>query len=103
MGARGSSVIDYEIICEEIIEKIRNFRIGEGVDSDHLPLEIEVEIKDKKGREQKEKEHEEPNEKKEREIIRWDKEAILRYTESTEELCRVEEAKGQELGTVEDK
>lgn len=43
------------------------------------------------------------NEKKEREIIRWDKEAILRYTESTEELCRVEEAKGQELGTMEDK
>lgn len=103
VGARGSSVIDYEIVCEEIIEKIRNFRIGEGVDSDHLPLEIEMEIKDKKGREQKEKEHEEPNEKKEREIIRWDKEAILRYTESTEELCRVEEAKGQELGTVEDK
>lgn len=92
--ARGSSVIDYEIVCEEIIEKIRNFRIGEGVDSDHLPLEIEMEIKDKKGRGQKEKEHEEPNEKKEREIIRWDKEAILRYTESTEELCRVEEAKG---------
>lgn len=103
VGARGSSVIDYEIVCEEIIEKIRNFRIGEGVDSDHLPLEIEMEIKVKKGREQKEKELEEPNEKKEREIIRWDKEAILRYTESTKELCRVEEAKRQELGTVEDK
>lgn len=30
VGARGSSVIDYEIVCEEIIKKIRNFRIGEG-------------------------------------------------------------------------
>lgn len=36
VGARDSSVIDYGIVSEEIIEKIRNFRIGEKVNSDHL-------------------------------------------------------------------
>lgn len=32
-------VIDYGIVSEEIIEKIRNFKIGEKVNSDHLAAE----------------------------------------------------------------
>jgi hypothetical protein len=36
-------VIDYGIVNEEAWERVEEFRIGERVESDHLPLEISIE------------------------------------------------------------
>jgi hypothetical protein len=44
-GSRGETVIYYEIVNEEEWERVEEFRIGERVESDHLPLEISIEEK----------------------------------------------------------
>jgi hypothetical protein len=36
-------VVDYGIVNEEGWERLEEFRIGEIVESDHLPLEISIE------------------------------------------------------------
>lgn len=38
VGLRGSSVIDYAIVNENVYDKVVEFRIDVRVDSDHLPL-----------------------------------------------------------------
>lgn len=65
---RGSSVIDYRIVNKEIFKRIKNFRIGEGVNLDHLLLKIEIVMEEKKKREQKKEKQEKSNEENEREI-----------------------------------
>jgi hypothetical protein len=40
---RRETVIYYGIVNEEAWEKVEEFRIGERVESDHLPLEISIE------------------------------------------------------------
>ncbi|KAJ3658794.1 hypothetical protein Zmor_010515 [Zophobas morio] len=47
VGARGESIIDYGIVNEEAWEEIESFKVGERVESDHMPLEIKI-----KGKEQ---------------------------------------------------
>jgi len=42
IGARGSSVIDYVITSENVSNRISSFRIGDRVDSDHMPLELTI-------------------------------------------------------------
>jgi len=56
VGTRGSTVIDYAVVSEGINIRIKNFKIGERVDSDHLPLELE--IVEKKRREQRKRKKE---------------------------------------------
>jgi len=48
VGAKGNSVIDYVIVNEEIGERIHRFKVGERVDSDHLPLEMELKAKEER-------------------------------------------------------
>lgn len=36
--ARGSTVINYIVVSEELGDKIIEFKIGERVESDHMPL-----------------------------------------------------------------
>jgi hypothetical protein len=43
IGSRGKTVIDYGIVNKEAWERIEEFRIGERVESNHLPLEISIE------------------------------------------------------------
>jgi hypothetical protein len=43
IGSKGEIVIDYGIVNEEAWESVEEFRIGERVESDHLPLEISIE------------------------------------------------------------
>jgi len=100
VGARGNSVIDYVAVNEGIRDRIRSFRIGEKIDSDHLPLEIE--IIDEEGRSPGQ-EQEKIEEKKEIEIIIWDKEAIQKYKERTEELSKMEDQGVYDAETVEEK
>jgi len=41
VGARGSSVINYVLVNENICNRVSGFRIGDRVDLNHIPLELE--------------------------------------------------------------
>lgn len=43
VGVRGSTVIDYIIVNEKGLEKVIEFRIGDRVDLDHMPVELKGE------------------------------------------------------------
>ncbi|KAH0817483.1 hypothetical protein GEV33_005308 [Tenebrio molitor] len=47
IGSRGETVIDYVMVNEEAWDEIEEFKVGERVESDHMPLEVRT-----KGREQ---------------------------------------------------
>ncbi|KAJ3660702.1 hypothetical protein Zmor_005140 [Zophobas morio] len=74
VGARGESIIDYGIVNEEAWEEIESFKVGERVESDHMPLEIKI-----KAKEQEYEKQERRNERKELEKRIWDEEEIQRY------------------------
>jgi hypothetical protein len=40
---QGGTVIDYAIVNEAAWERVEEFKVGERVDYDHLPLEITIE------------------------------------------------------------
>lgn len=87
VGARGSTVIDYVMTNEKAYDKVREFRIDNRVDSDHMPMIVVRE--EEEGRQDKE----------EAEIILWN-EAIKKYNERAEELSRL----GGQVGeTIEQK
>jgi len=48
VGVRGCSVIDYIVVNEYVQEDVIEFRIGERVDSDHVPLTLEMEKKNRR-------------------------------------------------------
>jgi hypothetical protein len=50
IGSRGETVIDYVMVNEEAWDKIEEFKVGERVESDHMPLEVRT-----KGREKERK------------------------------------------------
>ncbi|KAJ3656719.1 hypothetical protein Zmor_015769 [Zophobas morio] len=74
VGTRGESIIDYGIVNEEAWEGIESFKVGERVESDHMPLEIKI-----KGKEQEYETQERRNERKEIEKRIWDEEGIQRH------------------------
>jgi len=96
---RGSSVIDYVIVNEAVGDKISRFKVGERVDSDHLPLEVELSTEEER---KQEEELKRTSREEEREVIVWNKEAIRKYREKTEELNRREiQEEGKELSIEE--
>jgi len=102
IGARGTSVIDYVITSENISNRISSFRIGNRVDSDHMPLELTIQMRRRNRQERKTSSREERN-KKEREIILWNQEAKELFAEKAEELCRTECEARKEVETIEEK
>jgi hypothetical protein len=50
VGSRRETVIDYAIINETAWERVKEFKVGERVDSNHFPLEITIEGRKGKGR-----------------------------------------------------
>ncbi|KAH0814053.1 hypothetical protein GEV33_008739 [Tenebrio molitor] len=62
VGSRGETVIDYAIVNEAAWERVKEFKVGERVDFDHLPLEITIE-----GSNQEEKEKGEMREEEKKE------------------------------------
>ncbi|KAJ3665058.1 hypothetical protein Zmor_000572 [Zophobas morio] len=74
VGAKGESIIDYEIVNEEAWEEIESFKVGERVESDRMPLEIKI-----KGKEQEYEKQDRRNERKEIEKRIWDEEGIQRH------------------------
>jgi hypothetical protein len=53
LHSREETVIDYGIVNEEAYQRPEEFRIGDRVESDHVPLEIRIEERGK-GREKEE-------------------------------------------------
>lgn len=89
---RGSTVINYIVVSEELGDKVIEFKIGERVESDHMPLSAKIE--EKEGRGEEEEEHGTEEQDEEVEVIQWNEEAIRKYVEATEEIIKQEE--GQE-------
>lgn len=101
IGARGTSVIDYIIVNEIVMDKRVEFRIEERVDSDHTPLRMEMtEEKEERTEEEEGEEEEEEDNQKKRKVFCWDEEAKRRYRKLTEDRGSGEE---MEIGSVEER
>jgi len=95
-------VIDYVMINERIGNRISKFKIGDRVDSDHMPMELTMEIR--RGRRQGKKIQKQEEQKlKVIEKYIWSQKAIESYAEKTEELGRYEGTPSKELMSVEEK
>lgn len=56
LGENGESIIDYVRGNQEAVEEIESMKIGERIESDHMPLEVRIygtEGKEKEGRKEK--------------------------------------------------
>lgn len=83
---------NYVIDNENSNEIVKEFKVGERVDSDHMPLIVEiVEDEGNKGKEEEEEEEER------RTRLRWDEKAIEIYKKNTEKRTD----KGGEVGEIE--
>jgi hypothetical protein len=72
VGSRGETVIDYAIVNEAAWERVKEFKVGERVDSDHLPLEITIQ-----GTNQEEKEKGGTREEEKKVIVKvWSKHGV---------------------------
>jgi len=98
--ARNSSVIDYVIVNEAIGDRICKFKVGERVDSNHLPLEVESSTEEERIQEEEQKRM---AKEEEREVIVWDIEARQKYREKAEELIRIEMQKEREELSIEER
>lgn len=96
VGPKGSSVIDYVVVNEVCNEIVKEMKVEERIESDHLPLALVLEY----NRERRTK-NEEDEDKMERRIrICWDEKAREEYKESTMKNSWTE---GQEARTIEEK
>jgi hypothetical protein len=81
VGSRGETVIDYAIVNEAAWEIVKEFKVGERVDSDHLPLEITIE-----GTNQEEKEKGGTREEEKKVIVKvWNEHGVKEYRRRLEE------------------
>lgn len=78
VSSKGRSVIDYAIVNDNGYDLVKEFRIGERVDSDHMPLIVTIE---EEGECRAEEEVEEEGER--RISRRWDEEARKMYRKKT--------------------
>jgi len=84
VSQRGCSVIDYVIVNDNGMEIVNSFKVGERVDSDHMPLSVELRGNGRK--EEEETEEEQDQEGKRIVKICWDEEAIKLYERRMDEL-----------------
>jgi len=106
VGARGCSVIDYVIVNELLGNRISSFRIGDRVDSDHMPMELTMELTMNTRRRKGQGKKILRQESKKRKVIEkyiWSQEAKEEYAKKTEELCSQEGTLNRELLTIEEK
>lgn len=74
IGTRGHSIIDYVSVNENCNDIVNSFKIGERVDSDHMPLVMEIKRREeeKEDAEEEEGKQEEKKRKKERKhVLSW--------------------------------
>lgn len=84
VGARGSSIIDYVFVNENVYDKIRKFKVEDRIDSDHMPIVVSLRQKDDGGQEQEEEQKIERRNEEKKIVICWDEEAKQKYKEETE-------------------
>lgn len=82
-------MIDYVIVNDNYIDLVNSFKVGERVDSDHMPLYLELNEAEIQ-REEENKRRESDKEERGRLITRWDKVARARYKENTEKGERIQ-------------
>jgi hypothetical protein len=81
VGSRGETVIDYAIVNEAAWERVKELKVGERVDSDHLPLKIIIE-----GKNQEEKEKGGTREEEKKVTVKvWDEQGVKEYRRRLEE------------------
>lgn len=97
VGARGDTVIDYVFANEQAYNKVKDFRIGNRVDSDHLPLQLELEEEEERRNSSinEEKEEDGKGSNEDKWYISWTDEDRKRYREDTEVELREEKEKGE--------
>lgn len=86
VGPRGCSVIDYTIVNENCIDLVSNFKIGDRVDSDHMPLLLELKDGSNRKNEVKEEGEEMENEEEGKVRICWSIRAKQLYKKKTDEI-----------------
>jgi len=92
IGGKSNTIIDYILGDEEVREKVRKFRVGEEVDSDHHPVEVWI-----KGREQRIKKFEGARGGRGGRGI-WNTEGCKAYKEEIEKILLREGTGGLERG-----
>jgi len=102
IGARGCSVIDYVMINERLGNRISSFRVGDRVDSDHMPLELNVKTRKGRGQDMKTQEQGRRIPKVIEKYI-WNQETKTKYAGKTKEWCRRDGKEKRESTNVEDK
>jgi len=90
------------VINERISNRIRCFRIGNRVDSDHMPLELTMEMRSKEGYE-KRIQGQGRKKRKEIEMIVWNQETKESYVEKTDEMCKQTRAERKEFASMKEK
>jgi len=95
IGGKSNTIIDYILGDEEVREKVRKFRVGEEVDSDHHPVEVWI-----KGREQRIKKFEGARGGRSGRGI-WNTEGCKAYKEEIEKILLREGTGGLEREDME--
>jgi len=90
------------MVNERLGNKISRFRVGDRVDSDHMPLEVSGEMRRGRGQDKKAQEQERRKPKVIEKII-WNKVTKTRYKEKTREWCRRKGEENKEPTRVENK
>ncbi|KMQ89439.1 hypothetical protein RF55_10935 [Lasius niger] len=98
VGNKGKNMIDY--IKEkgwyllngstEAIDRVEEFKVGDRVDSDHMPIMVTLEERGRRGK----KKEGEVKKEEEKWRICWDKESIRRYKKNTKKTTWEEDLQG---------
>jgi len=102
VGTKGCSVIDYVMVNERVESRVSNFSIGEGVDSDHMPMELNMEMGRGIGAE-KRKQKQTGTLRKMIEKVVWNQDTKNKYMEKTREVCRKDGVRNKIAEGVEEK
>lgn len=86
VGARGSTVIDYIFVNEKIQDRVSEFRVGERVDSDHMPVCMELGTEEEEHTRSRRHWNESETQEENRKVVCWNEEARKRYRDKTEEM-----------------
>lgn len=89
IGARGSTVINYIFVNANVQDRVREFRIEERVDSDHMPIcngTTTRKRRNKRSRDKKEEQTDSKNKEEVKMLTCWDEESRTLYRERSEKM-----------------
>lgn len=95
VGAKGSTVIDYVVVDDNIIDKVEEFKMDIRVDSDYMPICLRIRRVER--RKKRKDGSEEEEEEQARMLIKWDEEAVQKYRDNTEKTQEEEDQEVEEM------